>query len=130
MSDQQMIDGVAAHQLAWVRVTGGQDVSTTSDGTTLVSTRPVEDTLKALGKWAKADDANTRTVSPNLHNSLHGALNHHVTNHSLGSWAEKSVVVVAPLDRMIQANGVPATLDAVDTYWRQACRRLRNRSAG
>ena len=117
MATTAKIDGVARSQLAWVRVTGGQDVAKGADGAVTLSGWKPEDALKALGDWAKSDGLDTRNAAPNFRNSVHGALNHHVADHSLGSWGEKSVVVVAPLDRMMEANGKPATLNTVDTYW-------------
>ena len=73
--------------------------------------------MQALGDWVKADGMDTRNATPKLRNSIHGALNHHVADHTLGSWADKPVVIVVPLDRMVAANGPPRMLNTVDTFW-------------
>jgi len=50
-------------------------------------------------------------------NTLHFALNHKVRPHFQGSWEEQSYVVIAPLEAVIEKNGIPTALCAVDTWW-------------
>jgi|GEM_PF-1124045 len=52
-----------------------------------------------------------------LRNSVHTALNHKVESHMYGSWEGVPYVVVAPMDAMIQQNGLPEVLHSVDTWW-------------
>lgn len=113
----EKIDGVPYHNLVWVRATGGQDIATGPGGNIALTGWHPEVALQALGDWAKADGMDTRNAAPKLRNSIHGALNHHVADHTLGSWADKPVVIVAPLDRMVAANGLPSMLNTVDTFW-------------
>ena len=113
----EKIDGVPYHNLVWVRATGGQDIATGPGGEIALTGWHPEVALQALGDWAKADGIDTRNAAPKLRNSIHGALNHHVADHTLGSWADKPVVIVAPLDRMVAANGPPSMLNTVDTFW-------------
>jgi hypothetical protein len=113
----EKIDGVPYHNLVWVRATGGQDIATGPGGNITLTGWHPEVALQALGDWAKADGMDTRNAAPKLRNSIHGALSHHVADHTLGSWADKPVVIVAPLDRMVAANGPPSMLNTVDTFW-------------
>jgi hypothetical protein len=113
----EKIDGVPYHNLVWVRATGGQDIATGPGGNIALTGWHPEVALQALGDWAKADGMDTRNAAPKLRNSIHGALNHHVADHTLGSWADKPVVIVAPLDRMVAANGPPSMFNTVDTFW-------------
>ncbi len=50
-------------------------------------------------------------------NTVHSALNHHVSGHSYGSWDETPYVIMTPLADMIKDNGNPALLNTVDTYF-------------
>lgn len=52
-----------------------------------------------------------------LRNTVHTALNHKVADHMYGSWGDAGYVLVAPFERMMEANGVPTVLNTVDTYW-------------
>jgi len=52
-----------------------------------------------------------------LRNSVHTALNHKVAGHMYGSWGDAGYVLIAPFESMIKANGVPTTLNTVDTWW-------------
>ena len=113
----EKIDGVPYHNLVWVRATGGQDIATGPGGEIALTGWHPEVALQALGDWAKTDGIDTRNAAPKLRNSIHGALNHHVADHTLGTWADKPVVIVAPLDRMVAANGPPSMLNTVDTFW-------------
>lgn len=49
--------------------------------------------------------------------SLHFTLNHIVESHTYGNFDAAAYVVVAPLDKMIDANGKPKNLVGVDTWW-------------
>lgn len=52
-----------------------------------------------------------------LRNTVHTALNHKVAAHIYGSWEDAGYVVISPFESMIKANGLPAVLNTVDTYW-------------
>lgn len=52
-----------------------------------------------------------------LRNSVHTALNHKVAGHMYGSWGDAGYVLISPFESMIRANGTPAVLNTVDTYW-------------
>ena len=52
-----------------------------------------------------------------LRNSVHTALNHKVAGHMYGSWEDAGYVLIAPFQSMMRANGTPAVLNTVDTYW-------------
>lgn len=52
-----------------------------------------------------------------LRNSIHTALNHKVESHMYGSWENAPYTIVAPIDAMIQQNGLPEVLNSVDTWW-------------
>jgi hypothetical protein len=50
-------------------------------------------------------------------NTVHTSLNHKVGGHMYGSWDDAGYVIISPFSKMIEANGVPAVLNTVDTYW-------------
>lgn len=52
-----------------------------------------------------------------IRNSVHTALNHKVAGHMYGSWGDAGYVLISPLNSMIESNGLPRTLNTVDTYW-------------
>jgi hypothetical protein len=49
--------------------------------------------------------------------TVHWALNHVVGDHLYGSWANGNLVIVSPGDKIVEENGVPENLNAVDTFW-------------
>lgn len=49
--------------------------------------------------------------------TLHFTLNHVVESHMEGNFDENDVVIVAPLSKMIEENGLPESMAAVDTWW-------------
>lgn len=48
-------------------------------------------------------------------NTIHFALNHPVQANSGGSWDDMPYAIIAPLDKMVEANGKPYILNPVDT---------------
>jgi hypothetical protein len=52
-----------------------------------------------------------------LRTTIHTSLNHKVQSHGAGDWGSTPIIIVCPMDRMIQANGNPTVLNTVDTYW-------------
>jgi len=52
-----------------------------------------------------------------LRNSVHTALNHKVAGHMYGSWGDTGYVLISPFNAMVERNGLPRTLNTVDTYW-------------
>lgn len=110
-ADGLEIDGVGFHRLAWVRATGHEGLQH-GDGGSVLSARGFRDGIRELSQAI-----NGEKKLPVFRNSIHGSLNHHVDGHVLGEWRDKPFVVVAPFDRMVAANGPPAVLEPVDTYW-------------
>lgn len=49
--------------------------------------------------------------------TVHFALNHPVAGHMFGNWDDTPIGVIAPLDKMIEANGNPLVLNTVDTFF-------------
>jgi len=49
--------------------------------------------------------------------TIHFSCNHLVQSHMYGSWEGTPYVVLSPLRNMIDANGVPANINTVDTYF-------------
>lgn len=54
-----------------------------------------------------------------LRNTVHTSLNHKVAGHMYGSWGDAGYVIISPFESMIEANGLPNTLNTVDTWWAQ-----------
>ncbi|MCH7492680.1 hypothetical protein IID19_03790 [Patescibacteria group bacterium] len=54
-----------------------------------------------------------------LRNTVHFSMNHHVTSHMSGNWDHSPYVVLSPFSKMIEANGKPANINTVDTYFEQ-----------
>lgn len=52
-----------------------------------------------------------------IRNTVHVSLNHRVSAHEFGSWSQMGYVILAPLDKMINENGLPESLDPVDSWW-------------
>lgn len=52
-----------------------------------------------------------------LRNTIHVSLNHKVKGHMYGSWDDANYVLVSPLERMVELNGLPQRLNTVDTFW-------------
>jgi|GEM_PF-3826080 len=51
--------------------------------------------------------------------TLHFTLNHKVVGHMQGNWDEAGYTIVAPFNPAVQANGLPANLCGIDTWWNQ-----------
>lgn len=49
--------------------------------------------------------------------TIHFSLNHHVAPHMYGSWSDTPYAVISPLKEIMDANGKPAVLNTVDTFW-------------
>ncbi len=49
--------------------------------------------------------------------TIHFALNHHVEGHTGGSWSKQRYVLLAPLEDMIELNGLPYSMRPEDTYF-------------
>lgn len=49
--------------------------------------------------------------------TLHTSINHKVEDHFRGNWGYRGYVLIAPFDKMMDANGPPANLYGVDTWW-------------
>lgn len=51
-------------------------------------------------------------------NTIHVALNHMVESSHLSSdWSDKRIVIVAPMNEVVEINGDPSSLVAHDTWW-------------
>lgn len=50
-------------------------------------------------------------------NTLHFTLNHIVGEHAYGSWTGVPYTIVAPLDKVVEMNGLPRSINAADTYF-------------
>jgi len=52
-----------------------------------------------------------------LRPTVHATLNHIVSDHGYGSWADAQFVILAPYNDIVTKNGNPVEVSAVDTYW-------------
>lgn len=50
-------------------------------------------------------------------NTIHFALNHHVSSNTGGSWEGQPYVIIDPLQDLIEQNGKPLSLQSIDTYF-------------
>ena len=49
--------------------------------------------------------------------TVHTTLNHVVTAHGDGSWDDIPIIILVPYKDVVEANGNPAQISTVDTYW-------------
>ena len=49
--------------------------------------------------------------------TVHWALNHIVKDHLWSSWSGGKLIILSPGDKLVEENGVPENLNAVDTFW-------------
>ena len=49
--------------------------------------------------------------------TLHFAINEKVGSHAQGDWESSSYAILAPMDKMVAANGLPYGFGKLDTYW-------------
>lgn len=49
--------------------------------------------------------------------SLHTTVNHMVEGHLMANWDDTQFVVVMPMTDLVEKNGAPANLNAIDTWW-------------
>ena len=50
-------------------------------------------------------------------NTVHTTFNHVVRGHMMGNWDDSPIVVLTPYSDIVKANGNPAQVSGVDTYW-------------
>lgn len=85
--------------------------------------RALKDTsqIKILGpeleKEVYLPHLNELTAGEYDRSTIHWAINHKVGNHLYGSWFNSRVVVLAPTEGLVERNGLPESLNAVDTFW-------------
>ena len=53
-------------------------------------------------------------------NTIHTTLNHKVAGHSSGNWDGARYTIVGDFNEVMEENGVPASLNTVDTWWTRA----------
>lgn len=69
-----------------------------------------------LGRWViKSSWSASDGYQPR--DTIHFTLNHVVTSHNDGGWDDVPLVIVAPLQDMMEENGKPANLNTIDTFW-------------
>ena len=49
--------------------------------------------------------------------TVHTTFNHVVKSHIMGSWDDTPIVILAPYTDVVEKNGKPTQIAAVDTYW-------------
>jgi hypothetical protein len=96
-----------AEGLVLVRTTNNEPVID-KDGT--VSMQPASEYSKAIHGISGGNAYVPRQTT-------HFSLNHHVQSHVLGNFEDRGYTVVAPLTKALEANGRPAVLFGVDTYF-------------
>lgn len=106
MAIDTKINGLGIDQLALVHVTQHPPEQEGADA--LISSR-----FDALGGMKSLE----RGHFHGFRNSVHTSINHPVMGHMLGNWDDSEVVIIAPMQDVINANGAPDVLNTVDTFW-------------
>lgn len=57
------------------------------------------------------------TNGKGVRQSIHFSLNHAVEGHMYGSWEGAQIVIISPLNKIIEQNGTPTLLNTVDTFF-------------
>lgn len=105
----QTIAGLGVDRLALVHVT--DFMPNEDDNTPLIQSR-----FNAMGGVSAFDNGDMNY----LRNTVHFTLNHPVESHMMGEWDDKDIIIIAPLQDVMEANGNPTCFNTVDTFWATA----------